>query len=406
MILRFRFPLLAATFATASVQAQVGFGSRDQGSAPSTPAPAPIAKAETASPPVSKDVEWLRVPFDKAENELLKLFQKDLPEVAKQSSEFVLYDIRVTGNISPAYAAEFKRKLETTLLSSGKIRLKDCPQCDESRVVRTESGEVRYESRSSDPARPARIAHETGVDHLLSAELEYTPEEVKLRLRLVQASTGTLAWTAGYSTADVIQTRESLADGEARIGKGESLSHVLIGEIAFTTVVSPGVSFLPGYSPSGQATRTAYPSLDILIGEKFDRGHKRFGFLIGTSLTLGEKQNPMSDTTHIPWFLRFAPQFRYTFNPYAAKNARYSIVSEVGGLISLGYSSAYLALGAEAQMINRFSVSVIPAYVMKASLKSSTQLYEQPDGSWNSSGQRELAKIGGLALFVRGNINW
>lgn len=415
---------LAVTIIVCSLSAPAiaatGFGSRkapaktEEAVAPASASQAPSASTSTTAPvatksfdpPSSDDSEWLRVPFDKAENEVLELFQRDLPKLEDKAQEVAVFEAKASGRLPQDYRRNFRAKLERTLLTSKQLKIKQCQTCEQARVYRDEKGEVKYESSSSDLSRPAKIASEIGVDHFLYAEMSYTPEDLQMRVRMVDASTGQLRWAKDYSTADVVKTRESLNDADPdELGHRDSLARVLIGEIAFTTVLSPGVGLLPTIDSGAGGGMTAYPSFDLFIGEKFDRGRKVFGFLIGGAFTMGET-NGGSGGKPLPWALRLAPRFKYVFNPYNMTTARYAIAGEVGGFISTGLATAYVGFGPEMVMINRFSVSLTPLYILPGNVTGTQVFNEGANGGFTSAGSSDSGKFGGLGFLMKASINW
>ena len=73
--------LIAAIAAQSAALANVGFGSRKETPPPLTEAPSTSpAVTRMQGPPETTGTEWVRVPFDQAENEVLALLQRDLPK--------------------------------------------------------------------------------------------------------------------------------------------------------------------------------------------------------------------------------------------------------------------------------------------------------------------------------------
>ncbi len=423
-----------SSFMITSVLAAPGFGSRKASLAPETmTAPGPATATAPASdpsivgpqvsvkkpskpatyapqtfnPPVLDGEEWLRVPFDKAENEVLELFNRDVPKLEDIAQDLAIYEVRASGRLPQDYRRNLRAKMERVLLNSKRLKLKPCSTCEEARVYRDEKGDVKYESSSSDLSRPAKVASEVGVGHLIYAEISYTPEDLQMRVRMVEASTGQLRWAQDYSTADVVKTRENISDSNSnQLGHGDSLSHVMIGEIAFTTVLSPGVGMFPVVDTGTGSGMAAYPSFDLFIGEKFDRGRKVFGFLIGGAFTMGSSEGEKKGGKPLPWALRLAPRFRYVFNPYNMSTARYSVAVEVGGFISAGLTTAYVGLGPEISMINRFSVSLTPVYIFPSTVTGTQVFNETNNGMFSSSGSKGDGTFGGLGALVKASINW
>src|SRR5690606_18079990 len=124
------------------------------------------------------------IPYDQAENEVLGLFQKDIPLLEDKANDLAIYEVRVSGQLPPSYQKSFRNKLERVFLTSKKLRLKQCTICDESRIHKTESGEIRYEAYSTDPKRPSKVAGVLGVDRLIFSDLTYHSEDLVLRIRM------------------------------------------------------------------------------------------------------------------------------------------------------------------------------------------------------------------------------
>lgn len=348
----------------------------------------------------------MRVSFDQAENEVLALFQRDLPKIEELSKELTVYEARTSGKLPTDYRRNLRSKLERVLLTSKNLSVKQCMACEEARVYRDEHGDIKYESYSSDRSRPAKVASELGVPHLLYTEMAYTPEDLQLRVRLVDATTGRLLWTREYSTADVIKTREALRDADSGdISHGDALGNVLIGEVAFTMVLSPGIGVLPTVDNGGGSGMASYPSVDLFMGEKFDRGRKVFGFLLGGAFNMGGSGSSTGGTP-LAWALRVAPRFRYVFNPYNVTTARYSIASELGAFIGTGVTTGYFGIGPEMAMVKRFSMSLTPIYILKGSVAQAANFTQGNDGHFNSSGDTEAGKFGGLGVLMKASINW
>lgn len=430
-------PLLAATLAQSTgALAAIGFGSRNDSPAtpnaaesvavapkPAAVAPAPIADipveaakdgakdgpsapTSTSALPPLEGAEWLRVSFDQAENELMDLFQRDLPKVEEIAESLAIYEVRATGRLPQDYRRTVRNKLERVLIGSKKLSVKQCPACEESRVYRDEKGEVKYESFNSDTARPSKLASQIGVGHLIYTEVAYTPEDLQLRVRVVDATNGQLRFAKEYSTADVVKTRESFYETEAgEIGHGDALGRVLIGEVAFTTVLSPGLSLLPTIDAGGGSGMSPSPTVDLFLGEKFDRGRKVFGFLVGGTFTMGDTGGETSGAP-LSWSLRIAPRFRYVFNPYTVTNPRWSVAAEAGAFISTGLATAYVGLGPEMAMVKRFSVSVTPIYIIPSTVKASENFVEGSNGSFSNSGSTGGGKLGGPGVLMKASINW
>jgi hypothetical protein len=350
----------------------------------------------------------VHIPFEKAETELLSRFQQDLPRLERIADKVALYQVAATGNLPSDYSMSLRQHLEEILLTSRGLQLIDCANCQVSRLIKDSEGNLKYETFSEEPGRPAKVASEIGVEYLVYADLNYTPSDIQLRVRMIRPASGEVAWTNEYSTANIISDRQRIVGREYGIEQTQadgSVSHIVIGEIAFSFVFSPGVAWLPtidqGYYGS---SRAMYPSLDILIGEKYDNGHKRFGFLFGAITKAAEDD---AYTKHLPWAIRIAPQFRYTFNPYNTSAARVSLITEVGGLISSQLATAYLLMGPEFQMVKRFSVALLPMFILPTSVKGQGVLVEDPDGTFRTEAPAgSQGRFGGFGVLLKGSMNW
>jgi hypothetical protein len=354
-------------------------------------------------PPQVKDVEWLKIPYDKAENEVLSLLQRDLPKIAESANDLAIYEVRTSGQLPVDYHRTFRSKLERVILTSKNIKVKQCINCEESRLYKTDSGELRYESFSTDPARPAQIASQIGVGHLVYCELAYSPEDLQLRVRVTKPTTGEILWSKDYSTADVVKTRQALNDSDPdELGHRDSFSRVMIGEIAFTTVLSPGVSIVPSIDVGNGSQLISMPAVDIFIGERYDRGRKFFGFQIGAGFNM---TGASPQVKPLPWMMKVGPKIGYVFNPYNTTTARYSITGELGGIISTGLATGYIGIGPEVTMIHRFSVSLTPIYAFKGSVTNSQTLIQQDDNTFTST-EEGGGKWGGLGILAKACIHW
>jgi hypothetical protein len=240
----------------------------------------------------------------------------------------------------------------------------------------------------------------------LFAEIIYTPEDLRLRVRIVSYPDGEERWIREVSTAEVLGATEKVRErGEESLDSDDSLSHVLLGEIAFTTVIGTGIAFLPSVNKGGGSSGMLYPAVDLFIGEKYDRGRKRFGFLIGANVNMMQGDT-LQGSSPLPFGIRIAPQFRYTFNPYNISSARWSLSGEVGGFLSSGLVTGYFGLGFEVAMMQRFSISVTPMYILPANVSSGTVQIQQPDGSFQPGGSNAIGTYGGFGTVAEVKINW
>jgi hypothetical protein len=397
-----------------AVQAETYFGSRNGAIEEKSPSansvnPSPaistsiVQTPKRTDPPIIQGVEWVRVSYDKAENEVLTLFQRDLPKLEEFSSSLAIYEVRTSGQLPSDYHRNFKSKLERVFLTSKRIKLKQCLTCEESRLIKTEDGKVRYEAFSNDLTRPAKIANEIGVDHIVYSDLIYSAEDLQLRVKMVHPSTGQILWSKEYSTADVVKSRENWNDSDPEeLSHRDSLSRVMIGEIAFTTVLSTGISYIPTINQGNGTQLLPGPSVDLFIGERYDRGRKLFGFQFGgiaTALSGAERGTPL------PWAVKVGPKAGWIFNPYNVSTGRWGLMTELGGLIGPGMTTGYLSIGPELKMINRFSVSILPMYILPTQAKDSEILVQNNDGSFSSSSS-DAGKFGGFGFISKVSIHW
>lgn len=364
------------------------------------------AVSPPAQPPAQSGVEWVKVSFEKAENELLSVVKKDLPELARKTSSVVLYEVQVEGPLPSDYSQTFRSKLEKVLMMESALRLKDCPGCEQSRLIRKEDGRLQYESQILDPKRASRIASELGVTTLLHAQITYTQEDLRLNLKLVDSEKNDVLWSRDYSTEEYLRDR----DGRFRLDpegpgdlvrEGDSLSHVMLGEIAFTMALSPGAILMPTIDRGAGADRAFYPAVDLLIGERYNRGYDRFGFVFGAAFNMA---SGISKSQGLAFLARVGPNFRHTFNPYNVTSARYSMVGEGGVAIGPGLTTPYVGLGAEISMIRRFSVTCMPMYFLTSDV--SQEVAQEINGEIVAGRGPVEGRFGGLGVMLKGNITW
>ena len=129
-------------------------------------------------------------------------------------STLVVYEVKTSGSLPTGHAKKLRSKLERILLASKKIKLKQCPSCDEARIFRTEDGNLKYESRSSDPDRPLKIAADVGASALLYAELDFSHEDLQLKLQVIKPESVQILWVKDYSIAEITKSRDGLNDFE------------------------------------------------------------------------------------------------------------------------------------------------------------------------------------------------
>lgn len=368
-------------------------------SAAPTPAKAPVPVKEERA-------KLIHMPFEKAETEVLSRFRQDLAVLEKSVNKIAVYQVAATGRLPSDYSQSLRQKIEEIILTSKQIQLIDCSKCQVSRLVKDDEGNLRYEAFSEEPGRPAKIASELGVDYLLYVDMNYTQSDLALRTRAVRVASGEVAWTNEYSAASTLQDRERIAAKEYGLEQttgGDSVSHIIIGEIAFSVVLSPGIAWLPTIESNYYSSRAMYPSVDFLIGEKYDNGHKRFGFLFGAIVKAAE------DTAYekqLPWAIRIAPQFRYTFNPYNTSSARVSILSELGGFVSDRLATAYISVGPEMMMVKRFSLALMPMFILPVSMGGDKVVVEKDDGTFDTTSSSSADRFGGFGVLLKGSMNW
>src|SRR5258708_3071922 len=81
------------------------------------------------SGPKSGDQQELHLSFDQAENEVLGMFQRDLPRLEALGQKLAIFEASVSGALPANYSSSLRNKLERIVLTSNKLRLVDCPQC-------------------------------------------------------------------------------------------------------------------------------------------------------------------------------------------------------------------------------------------------------------------------------------
>lgn len=350
-------------------------------------------------------IEWVEVEYDEAENEMVRLFMNDLGPLEEIGGRVVLYQVRATGQLPAGHHKVLRSKLEQVLLNSKKLTLVDCGTCDQSRLERDDTGKMRFHSRYSSVDEQKKIADELKVDKFIIAELKYRPEEMSLRLRMVRPQDQAVLWQEEYSSQDVVQGRKKFSLEKGAGVKGENLSRLVIGQIAFGATVNLGVTYLPAIQkPNGvDPGRSGYPTVGIAIGEHFDQMSKYFGLGIEAMVNFGDN---LPGAEVLPWALKLGPQFKYTFNPFEMSNPRWIAGVDFGALISPGITTGYIAVGPELKMINRFSVAFQPMYILSADAKEAQVINQQDDLSFASGESDVKGKFGGLGLMMKVNIYW
>lgn len=359
----------------------------------------------TAQAAVEGDQKELHISFEQAENEVLMQFRQELPRLQAKTKKIAIYEVTATGALPPGFTDSFRNKLERVILNGQSVQIIHCPQCQTSRLVKDSEGKLRYESMSEEVGRVAKIASELGVQDVLYADVSSSAEDLNLKVRLVSASDQQIHWSGEYSTAQMVSQKQKLVQrefGTEEIGTGDSLNRMLIGEIAFTMALSPGIMMVPTIDEGRGNERLFYPSVDLFIGEKFDQGHKRFGFLFGGAFSAIEGETAGKPA---PYLIRVAPQFRYTFNPHNTTTARWSVVTEAGGMISSGLATFYASAGPEIMMVRRFSVSVMPMYILPTNVKGGTRIVQQ-NGNTTTNAGNDQGRFGGMGVLFKGTWTW
>jgi hypothetical protein len=146
---------------------------------------------------------------------------------------------------------------------------------------------------------------------------------------------------------------------------------------------------------------TFMPAADIVIGETFDHGYKRFGLEVSGAFNAGASPDTGKP---LPFALLIGPQYRYTFNPYNVSQAKYSLFGGAGGFISSGLTSGYISLGLEMTMIRKFSVSLAPMYIFPVSVNGPQILGQSPDGTIQNQPGAKIGNFGGVGIAARVNM--
>lgn len=362
--------------------------------------------AAAATPPAVPGVDWIETTYEDVERDLLEQFAKDLPRLEELAPKLTLFSVRANGSVPMDYYRVLQGRIEGILLRSAKIVLKDCARCDAGTIERGAEGDVSYFPMSQDVSFRRTVAKEIGTNHFLLVEQNYNQAEMRLQVRLIDAESGAIQWTKDYSSSAMAQ-RLNKAIEEVPLGSSyASRERALIGEIAFKAAFSPGFSYFPTINTGRGSELMAYPSLGITLGERFDSGFKEFGFGLFLAFDMSEGKGARVGKP-APFFMQMGPHFKYIFNPYNVTSARWIADFEFGALISQGVTTAYLAAGPEVRMINRFSIAVLPAFILNARAKN-------PDVKVKDDTGRDIpietgkdeGTIGGMALLVRANITW
>lgn len=416
-------------------QAAVGFGQRKQVASPVSdgaptsegyapapvatpaapaPAPAPAAEAEAVAvpaaadlpqpmalePPASGGASWEKITFAEAETALLNDFRKDAGMLSGRISDLVILDIRATGDgLPPHYRSQLKGELERILVAAESITVKDCAGCMVGRFSRNAQGDWQYQNGVPSTA-PAKAA---GATFALVAEADYTPENFEIRVRVLHTETGNVVWSKGYSTEELARKAEAETHGED--ANGTLLGQRLIGEIAFTVGVTAGVAFMPGISQGGiSADMLPYPQVSLLLGEKFDRGSKSFGLKVNAMVMIPTSGGGIPPS---PFYIGAGPLFRFTLNPWERRAPRWSFDLEAGALVSANVATGYGGVGVEMLMMQRFSLTVMPIFIVPGSVGGPVAMVENPaTGAFEQQSGASPGKVGGFGLSVGMTFNW
>ncbi len=366
------------------------------------------AAANAAKPPTVEGVDWIEAAYEDVERDLLEQFAKDLPRLEELAPQVTIFSVRANGQVPQDYYRVLRGRIESILLRSAKLVVKDCVRCDAGTIEREANGDVSYYSMADDANFRKTVAKEIGTNQFLLVEENYNQAELRLQVRLIHAENGAVLWTKDYSSIAMAQRlNKAVEDGPVNSSSSyASRERSLIGEIAFRAAFTPGFSYFPTVNTGRGSELMAYPSLGITLGERFDSGYKEFGFGLFLSFDMTEGKGARVGEP-APFFMQMGPHFKYVFNPYNVTSARWIADFEFGALISQGVTTAYLAAGPEIRMVNRFSIALLPALILNAKAKN-------PDVKVKDETGREIpietgkdeGTIGGLALLIRANITW
>jgi len=344
-------------------------------------------------PPVRKGIEWLRVPYDKAEDELIALFHKDIAKLEDLTSTIAIFNVRTPDEFPGHHSNRLRAKLEKILLTSRKLKVKQCASCEEARFDPLEIKQL------------AQVARELNVDMLISSEVVYMPEDLQLRVRVLNPNNGQIAWLKEYSVADLTRSREQLNDAmDDELSQRDSLSRVVLGEIAFSMALSPGVMWVPNIDTGSGRDLNGIPSVDLFIGERYDRGRRLFGFILGGAFNTSTPSTRARGTP-LTMVGRVGPRFSYIFNPYNVSSAQFGLSTELGAMLGDSVTTGYLGFGPEIIMGKRFSLSLMPIFILPAKAKS-PQIVVPAEAGGGVSGGDDIGKFGGFSLLMKFGMRW
>ena len=357
--------------------------------------------------PTVSGVDWVETSYEDVERDLIEQFSKDVSRLEELSSDLTVFAVRVNGNVPQDYYRVLKGRIEGVLLRSAKIVLKDCARCDAAVVERTSDTDLTYYSLTDDPKFRQSVARELGTDNLLFIEENYSRSELRLQVRLISAQSGALLWTKEYTSSALAQRLNKAVDEMPAAGASHANKETsLLGGIAFRASFTPGFSYFPTINGGRGSEMIAYPTIGVSLGERFDSGYKEFGFGMYLSFDMTEGRGARVGKP-APFFLQMGPHFKYVFNPYNVTSARWIADFEFGALVSQGLTTAYLGAGPEIRMINRFSIGLIPALILRARAKSpDIKVKDEQGREIPIDAGKDEGEIGGLALLLRANITW
>ena len=355
--------------------------------------PGELNKLGELDEPDDSDSNWVKVGFERTESDLVDLFATKIPEIQRRAKRVLVYQIQLSESIPSLRKRVLREKLEA-VISQSNLSLVDCSTCS-------------YVDFSKPESLPS-LAENHKVAHGLQASLSYRRDRMTLSVKLVELVHGIVLGVWNVNTEELYagefngSPTDSLKNKEARI---------LLGEVAFRTVVSSGFISLPDLkdlSTGGSGKVGLRPYLGILIGERYDGGQREFGFGLGVSFELSESstsaEEAIPDELKLPVLIHIGPQMRYVFNPQNHSSAKWILQGELGAMFSTNLSTAYIGVGPEVMMINRFSLGILPMYIFSTEVRS--QIPPALGGVNGESSKGATGKFGGMAILLRGNILW
>jgi len=363
---------------------------------------------QSLKPPSDPSIKWIRVSYQKAEDEVLALLQKDLAHIEKVSTKVAVYQIKMNHLIPVHHKITLRSKIERILLSSEKITLKECTECEKAVIQQNSQGQLQYETLAS-RKDGATVANDVGAEQLINVSLEYSPEILALNIRISDPQDGEILLTRTYTTQNVIQndgSNSSFGDG---IGRDDSLQEVVIGQIAFAVSLGFGFSFLPTTDLGAGTRLVGYPGIELFLGERFNRSHSLFGFFLKGYAAISSETDRDDDGNvrhQLPFVASFGTRYRYTFNPYTTTRPRWGVRMEGGMMLSAGVTTGYLGVGPEVGLIRRFSVAVMPMYIIKTTVKTLPAIATNLAGQTKNFEGQSIGKFGGFGVGLNVNLNW